>query len=595
MLVYGDAVRRETIAAKVDRIRRYLDEAGLRQLWIVAHGLLVAALIEAGELAQGIADRAFQARGRRDAPSPEADAAMAVTLALARLVGASWRDSWRDTEIATAPALDALARLEAVAASGEITIKLPEGFAHYALYPESYFEAALPLAGRNLTVIGIRSIGTTLAAMVAAAADAPCPVTVRPVGHPFGRELALADGTLGLSPDAELAIVDEGPGLSGSSIGATAEAAMRDGAEPRRVHVFPSHMNGPGPQAGERAKSFWRSAQIRFRSFDELALSTEDARHRLDHWVADLVGEPVAPIREISGGGWLSLRFTEARDWPPVHPWQERRKFLVETASGKWLMKFAGLGRIGLDKYERAKALAETGLVPRPLGFRHGFIVERWHGDARPLDPFGPYRPRLVTLLGEYLGFRAKNFPAGRDWGASSEDLFEMLRFNTEEEFGAEPARSLENWRPLLPRLGDGARRVVTDNRLQAWEWLLLPDGRILKTDAVDHHAAHDLVGCQDITWDIAGASVEFTLSPGEQRDLIEAVERVSGFAVDRAQIRYAALCYPAFQLGYYREATSSAVDSTDAARLRDAADRYGSVLHALLLSPDEPNPGPAN
>jgi hypothetical protein len=29
---------------------------------------------------------------------------------------------------------------------------------------------------------------------------------------------------------------------------------------------------------------------------------------------------------------------------------------------------------------------------------------------------------------------------------------------------------------------------------------------RLLKTDALDYHAGHDPIGCQDIAWDIAGA-----------------------------------------------------------------------------------------
>ena len=61
--------------------------------------------------------------------------------------------------------------------------------------------------------------------------------------------------------------------------------------------------------------------------------------------------------------------------------------------------------------------------------------------------------------------------------------------------------------------LKGAVRRVETDNRLHAWEWLHTPDGRLLKTDALDHHAGHDLIGCQDITWDIAGATVELDLS----------------------------------------------------------------------------------
>jgi hypothetical protein len=592
MLVYGDAIRRETVESKLANVRRYVTSAEAGEPWIVRHGFLVAALIEAGELTQGVADNAFEARGRKDSPVPEAAAAMELTLTLARLVGRSWQGENGDASAA----IRSLSEFPTPARDRELTIKIPEGFAFYALYPETYFEAALPLAGRKLQVIGIRSIGTTLGAMVAAGAGAPCPMTVRPVGHPFARELALADGeTLGLAPDGELAIVDEGPGLSGSSVVAVADAASREGIGQDRIHVFPSHLNGPGPQTSEEAQRFWREAQTRFVAFDELALLSDGPGHRLESWISDLVGNPIAPIREISGGGWRALRFSDQGQWPPAHQWQERRKFLVETGSGKWILKFAGLGRIGLEKLARAQALAEAGFAPRPLGFRHGFLIERWHEDAQLVDPLGPDRPRLLATLGAYLGFRARQFPASDDRGASTEQLFEMLRVNAEEELGLELAASLESWRPLLGELEGSSRRVETDSRLHAWEWLVLPDGSVLKADAVDHYAGHDLVGCQDIAWDVAGATIEFTLSPGEQADLIECIERPAGFAVDRTQVRFATLCYSAFQLGYYREATASTTDSNEAARLRAAADRYSAHLDQLLAPKAEPKQAAAD
>ncbi len=586
MLVYGDAVRRETVAQKIGAVRHYLSEAASAEPWIAAHGLLVAALIETGELAQGLADRAFEAHGRQDAPFHESDAAMSLTLALAEAVGLSWSER----RICTEPALAAIAAVEACAKGGDLTVKLPEGFAHYALYPETYYEAARSLAGRDLSVIGIRSIGTTLAGMVAAGAGARCPQTVRPVGHPFDRSLALAE-PLALPRGTEVAIVDEGPGLSGSSITAVATELQAVGIERERVHVFPSHANGPGPQASEAVRSFWKAAQLHLRTFDDAILT--GGERGLVSWVADLTGEPVGDLREITGGAWRGTRGWHG-DLPPVHPWQEKRKFLLESRSGSWLLRFAGLGRIGLEKLARAEALAEAGFAPKPLGFRHGFIVERWHGDARPLDPSGPERRRFLAHLGDYLGFRSRNFASDVATGASSQQLFDMLHVNAEEEFGPERARHLTAWRPLLARLHAKVSRIETDNRLHVWEWLILPDGRFLKADAVDHHAAHDLVGCQDIAWDIAGASIEFTLTAGERQDLISRIEQVGGFVVDRAQVRFATRCYPAFQLGYYREAAASTKDADEAGRLRAAAERYASYLSKLLASDAEPNAFPA-
>jgi hypothetical protein len=95
-------------------------------------------------------------------------------------------------------------------------------------------------------------------------------------------------------------------------------------------------------------------------------------------------------------------------------------------------------------------------------------------------------------------------------------ELLAMARYNTEQRLGPEVARRLEDWSALVPALEAKVRRVHTDNRMRRHEWLALPDGRILKTDALDHSAAHDLVGCQDIAWDVVGAAVEWGLTEDE-------------------------------------------------------------------------------
>src|SRR5207253_11092270 len=119
---------------------------------------------------------------------------------------------------AQAAALDALA---GEVRPERVEIRRPEGYAFYALYPEAYSAAASALDGVGpIKVVGIRSIGTGLAAMVAARLGGELPVTVRPVGDPFRRELSIsAELAAALLDDAHasFAIVDEGPGLSGSS------------------------------------------------------------------------------------------------------------------------------------------------------------------------------------------------------------------------------------------------------------------------------------------------------------------------------------------------------------------------------------------
>jgi hypothetical protein len=86
-------------------------------------------------------------------------------------------------------------------------------------------------------------------------------------------------------------------------------------------------------------------------------------------------------------------------------------------------------------------------------------------------------------------------------------------------------------------------RPVHIDGRLHPWEWLRSGPS-ILKTDAVDHSQAHDLVGCQDILWDVAGAAVELG-EPGLADAFAETPAR-------RDLLQLTTLCYLGFQLGWW-------------------------------------------
>src|SRR5690606_28749357 len=103
-----------------------------------------------------------------DDPTETTQLVPSVMLPLARLVERSWRTGrLGDAELDIASTCRALA---ALSPAGPVRCKPMEGHAFYCLYPEAYAEAArrsrLP---PSTMVIGIRSIGMGLAAMVAAA------------------------------------------------------------------------------------------------------------------------------------------------------------------------------------------------------------------------------------------------------------------------------------------------------------------------------------------------------------------------------------------------------------------------------------------
>ncbi|MBN8228525.1 hypothetical protein JYK02_13520 [Corallococcus macrosporus] len=611
MLVYGDHPRTLAPIGVLRLLRARLRRLDTFRPGLEQHAELVTLFIEASVLAQGLLDADEEATGK-DTAGARSQTWLTLPQVLARLVGETWDGG-------TASVTAALALLESIEQRElptHVTLKEPEGYAHFALYPELYLEAAraarLPGSTR---VVGVRSIGTGLACIVAEGlgSDTP-PLTVRPVGPPFERQLHPSPHLkreLEATAQADaVAIVDEGPGLSGSSFGAVADFLEARGMPRERLHFFPSHAGATGPMASEPHRVRWTQVHRHTMDFDVCAA-------RLPAWVEDLTGPAIAPLADISAGAWRHHAFPERQDWPAVHVQQERRKYLLTTERGTFLLRFAGLGVPAEHRALRARQLAEAGFTPPVTGLRHGFLVQPWlkqdapssggHGPAEfvshrsghtgsELAPTratphacplplarGLDRAALLEHVGRYLGFRARTFPApepGR--GAPMSRLLEMARYNTDRALGEEFARILDAWVPHLDALARTVRPVETDHKLHAWEWLVLPGGQILKTDAMDHHAGLDLVGCQDVAWDIVGAAVELNLS---EPTLATHVERTSGHPVSPLLLRFYRPCYLAFQCGHHTLAATALenVAPDEALRLRTAAARYAARLREDL------------
>lgn len=580
MIVFGDqsrATRRSTFLATLASLLRHRSGTPLAR-----HARLVHVLIALGQVAQAEADREAGTAGH-DGSGPSQRAVMDATRAVAALVGRSWSSGFTDQPPVPETLLDSLAELRS---PDELVLREPEGYACYALYPEAFWHAAAAWQGRPETrVIGIRSIGTSLAAIVAAALGAPTPVTVRPIGHPFARRLDLdaeRDRHLGQAGGQTFAVVDEGPGLSGSSFGAVADRLERNGVDRSRIVFFPSHANGPGPQASEAHRRRWQTTRCLTASFDEIILAPARHEHGLEAWVQDLTGRLTVPLVNIAGGRWRTLLDRPEALWPPADSFGERRKFLLRSENGTFLLKFTGLGLGGQERFGMRQVLAANGFANETCGWRHGFTVERWREDWQPFEAGAVSRAQLVERLGTYLGFRAARFPAEGRSGASAEALSAMLVGNAGEALGRDASEAFAAWAPRVSRLRATVLPVVTDNRLHAWEWLLAPDGRLIKTDAVDHHAGHDLVGCQDIAWDVAGAAVEFDLKAEEVATVLHAIGRAGGREPDPALLRFHRAAYPAFQLGLCTLAAGRNPDP-DARRWRARAAHYAAVLASRL------------
>jgi hypothetical protein len=582
MLVFGDRQRRvETTFLEAD-VQTALQRSAVSDSGLSRHAALVDAFIAAAELVQGLADDAFRRSGC-DRPDMVPTQAMGALMSLASSVVTSWRSGFAETAMPTLA-------LGWAGPPRTVSTRTAEGYSFYALYPEGYAEAAfrsgLPPQTR---IIGIRSIGTSLAAIVAAALGAPAPWTVRPKGHPFRREIAVdRELSKAVMPERDhlFAVVDEGPGLSGSSFGAVIDWLEACGVERCRIHVFPGHSGDLGPQAHVAHRERWATLPRHVVSFDELVLQSANPAHHLSHWLESLVGEPaVGALEDISGGAWRARRYRDEADWPASNIQQERRKFLFSTGRGAFLARFVGLGEAGAAALCRAVSLSRAGFTPPVLGLVHGFLVERWL-DGESLDESDALasdsdRQDLITRIAGYLAFRACHLPAPEGSGASLPELYEMAMRNAGLALGPDASRALAALLPE-PECLPGLRRVATDNRLMLHEWIRSAGGPLLKTDGIDHCAAHDLIGCQDVAWDIAGAAEELELSPTEAEMLRTLVEHRTGWPVHRAILKTMRLCYLAFQLGASTLAAES-LGGKEADRLTMAAHRYGTRLSNLL------------
>ncbi|MDB5508789.1 MAG: hypothetical protein JWL93_1258 [Hyphomicrobiales bacterium] len=578
MIYYGDGSRRLDLSAWRHRCRHVGDERP-GETPLARHERLVALLIESGQVAQALADRAFEAAGARDLDDPASCAALDIVRALARDVARSWSSDF-DAAPGQVPEASPDAWPETV------TVREPEGFAFYALYPEAYAVAARRLPPSDAHVIGLRSIGIVLAAMVAAAhagPSLPAVDTVRPHGHPYRRRIDAPDlmRRLARTRPPRICIVDEGPGRSGSSMAAVVEALVAHGLADSDLHLFPGHPHGPGPEAGPDTRRIFETLPAHVVDFDELVLGRDAPGGGLAGWVSDLTGQATAPLADLSAGRWRTFRYEAPADWPASDIQQERRKYLLTSDSGRYLLKFVGLGRRGAEMAEVARQVSDAGFSPEHFGVRHGFSVERWRDDLHPPKP--GERPAWLRFVADYLAFRRCRLIAPGLAGAGAATLRDMTLHNAGVALGPQMRTAVEARLRDFDDVFAQGRRCCIDGRMHAHEWMCNREGIFRKADATDHHAGHDLVGAQDIAWDIAGAAVHLSLDEAEVQALCDAVERGSRSAVSRDLVTCFRPVYLAFELGRLTLAEGGAWEADEKSRLALQRQKMERLLCADL------------
>ena len=389
-----------------------------------------------------------------------------------------------------------------------VAIRPPEGFAYYALPPQAYAAASEIVEATEALVIGVRSIGTTLSAITAAALRARGVtaerVTVRPDRSPTDRRLTLDPDTAeaiahARDAGATFLIVDEGPGLSGSSFLATGEAVVAAGVPRDRVVFIGSRPVDPDRLCAPSGPQRWRSFKHVVAATGAFAPVRSGA-----------FGRPL----DISAGAWRPLHYRRDEHWPAVAEAMERRKLVA----GGRLFKFEGLGSAGRAARHRASALAAEGIALDPSDEGDGWTSYLWCG--RPMQPSDLDRS-LIEHIAHYCARR----PALCPLASAEHELEPVVAKNLRVVLGERNEVDSISSRLLLPL----ERIATTDSRLAPHEWLRMEDGSVRKTDAIDHGDDHFFPGPTDIAWDLAGAIVEWEMDRDAREHLLACYRRVSG------------------------------------------------------------------
>ena len=542
--IYGDIRESLLVSEALERLGELvLLPGGSEPHPIERRGRQVLLLVEAGRLAQGLLD-AWEMEGQ-DAPVKEKRTLTNLLLECAGAVTGRSSTHW--------PAVRPLRMLGSLPPSMRIDLISPAGYERDAIYPEGHLEAGRRLAGVSpLTVVGIRSIGTSLGAAVATGAGTKSLLTVRtlPPGPRLTTEL------LGKRKEGAgvFAIAGEGPER-------VADWLVERGVA-RRIVLVPTHGGEPGAAV----------------PFEELFLGIDTPPPlRLSRWFEDLTGPAEAPLEDLGCGRWRRLLFRDEGAWPAAQVLEERRKYLLEAEGRRWLLKFAGLTLAARDKLQRARELHAHGFGPETPALRHGFLLSSWIS-AQTLATRRVPHADLVDFLARYLRLLSRTAPASG--GASPAELLAAARQNTAEALGEDAAGALDLWREHLPALTGDAQPVWTDGRLLPHELLVTDAGRLLKADALDHALGPGLVGSQDIAWDVAGATVELGLGAADVESLARSV---AGPAAGRllGRLGFYAECYLGWRVGETEAARASLSPehAAEAGRFALLRDRYAGLL----------------
>jgi hydroxymethylpyrimidine pyrophosphatase-like HAD family hydrolase len=430
-----------------------------------------------------------------------------------------------------APLLDA--SLPAVSLAAGDPLRLPACFHSFDQHPEDVkwlvraFREQYPARGRPLCVVGLRTSGSYLAPLHAAAlrADGEPHVdvlTYRP-GRPFLHSERAALRAIDRA-DGLVLVVDDPPG-SGTSLASAARALVRAGVPGSRI-VFLLSLFGPAEDMPAVLREWpavvqpWADWSVHRR------LAAEPVRQAL----AGLVG-PDLDVREAcplgapaaAERGHLRARFTVRLT--------DRRT--GEELTRDVLVEGAGLGYLGRQSIAVAQAIPD--LVPHVYGFADGLLYRDWLPSAQSFAP----EAAMAATVATYVDARRRALPAPSasvDRLGGRDPVWEVAAKVLAGQYGrllSVPARPLL-LEPIMRRLLTPGHPAVLDSKTDPRHWRPDPAaaGDLRKVDFHQRSFGHLDLACYDPVFDLAGGAAD-PPTPSFEAELRQAYERLSGERVD--------------------------------------------------------------
>lgn len=503
MLIFGDTEFELDLPAAAQALAAALSLAPRPNL-----DLLRPILARCGQLEQGA----------EDALAPETPLLRQATDSAARAFLNAFLPhesaTWNQEETARLQSI--LARL-AAGPPRFLRVKVPEGFQFYALYPEQYILSVHQwVANRRppqpVLVIGIRSIGTTLSALCLSTLHSfriqASRVTVRPRGHPFDR---ITDLPASAVTHARCAIiVDEGPGLSGSSMASVARALEQSGND--QVTFFPGHSGPPGNAGAEWVRDWWRRAPRVTTRLEEVRWQNRNLPDHLAAIAAAALAAESCATATMGVGDWRRFAYPEPQEWPAICPAFERLS-VVQTLPGDsiFFWRFSGFAAANPEDFAIGPA-SDSGRPGEGRGLQAlGFSGISWPSGRRAIAADGQ-EPEVARALARHCAQRAGPLIPREQVLKALARLTEMLRVNAVALLDNSVLPRIETlaqeaqWQcQTAPRHGDG--------QLAPHHWVRSFMMGLKKAEPLLPVCDHTLVGQQPLWWDIAGALVEFDLA----------------------------------------------------------------------------------